>query len=295
VSGGTSGRALFVEHPLDLVQAMALARDTLRAGGRPILVSTLPSRDLVRYQSDSWRTVWDGIALRELRGPRAKLGQTLASVLASDGAGSIVVFGGGPDSPGAHAAAMRSLPVTRVGAQETGRILTAELPPLVEAARADAARGVIEPPPETSYILAEFPFYPRLRSMGAGRLVSTLIETGETHELHVVWPLTPAERRKFGLTGSFAPLQCVEYPEIGAWTLMASGARLIMTHLTSVQIAACVLGVPCVTALQRTEAPETVEAGANLLAGANATQIHLCVGIMARKLSGWRNPYDPVA
>ncbi|MSV30450.1 MAG: hypothetical protein EXQ52_17155 [Bryobacterales bacterium] len=292
MSGSAPRYAFFAENPLDLLQAMVLAGEALRAGKPPVVVTTLPLRDLERYKSSERRTAWESVIIREIRGPRAKLSAAIAGICDADAIESIAVFGSGTDCPAVQVGAVRSLPVTRIGSREAGRILTAELPALLDAARADAGLGLIEQPPETSYILAEFPLYPRLRSMGAGRLVSTLIEVAEAHELPVVWPLTQVERRKLGLTGNFAPLECVERPEIAAWTLMLSGARLIMTHITNVQIAACVLGVPCVSALQKTEAPETVQVGANLLAGANVAQIHLCVGIMARKLSRWNNPYE---
>ena len=270
---------------------MVLAGEALRDGKRPVLISTLPSRDPARYKSSARQAAWESMIFREIGGPRAKLPAAIAGICDADAIESITVFGSGPDCPAWQVGVARSLPVTRVGARDTGRILAAELPAVLDAAREDAGQGLIEQPPETSYILAEFPTYPRLRSMGAGRLVSTLIEVAEAHELPVVWPLTQVERRRLGLTGSFAPLECVERPEIGSWTLMASGARLIITHITSVQIAACILGIPCVSALQKTEAPETVQVGANLLAGANIAQLHLCVGIMARKLSRWSNPY----
>lgn len=61
--------------------------------------------------------------------------------------------------------------------------------------------------------------------------------------------------------------------------------------MVSVQEEACILGVPCVTLRDNTERPETIEVGANVLAGSRPERILECVKNMLGKERRWINPY----
>jgi UDP-N-acetylglucosamine 2-epimerase (non-hydrolysing) len=54
---------------------------------------------------------------------------------------------------------------------------------------------------------------------------------------------------------------------------LESNASLAMTDSGGVQEESCILGVPCVTLRNSTERPETVEVGANVVAGVESTNI----------------------
>ena len=69
---------------------------------------------------------------------------------------------------------------------------------------------------------------------------------------------------------------------------LESGARLILTDSGGLQEEACILGVPCVTLRDNTERPETVDVGANIIAGKN---IIAGVRQMMQAGSDWKNPY----
>ncbi len=69
---------------------------------------------------------------------------------------------------------------------------------------------------------------------------------------------------------------------------LESGARLILTDSGGLQEEACILGVPCVTLRDNTERPETVDVGANIIAGKN---IIAGVRQMMQLGNGWMNPY----
>ena len=54
---------------------------------------------------------------------------------------------------------------------------------------------------------------------------------------------------------------------------------------------ACILGVPCITLRDETERPETVEIGANIVAGTESQRILECVNLMSNKNNDWGNPF----
>lgn len=94
--------------------------------------------------------------------------------------------------------------------------------------------------------------------------------------LPVIVPLHPRTRRALARLGARAAggqvrlIDPVSYFDM-LW--LERHARLILTDSGGVQKEACFLRVPCVTLRQETEWPETIEAGWNELAGANAQEI----------------------
>ena len=69
-----------------------------------------------------------------------------------------------------------------------------------------------------------------------------------------------------------------------------AGAKLILTDSGGVQEEACILKVPCVTLRENTERPETVEVGANLIAGRDPERILAASRAMIEKAPDWINP-----
>ncbi len=68
-------------------------------------------------------------------------------------------------------------------------------------------------------------------------------------------------------------------------------AAITLSDSGGLQEEACALGVPCVTLRDNTERPESVEAGANQLAGADAERIVAAARAMHTRRGGWANPY----
>jgi len=68
-------------------------------------------------------------------------------------------------------------------------------------------------------------------------------------------------------------------------------AALMLTDSGGLQEEACCLGVPCVTLRDNTERPESVEAGANVLAGGEPERIVACARTMITRRGGWVNPF----
>ena len=72
---------------------------------------------------------------------------------------------------------------------------------------------------------------------------------------------------------------------------LESNAKLVLTDSGGVQEEACILGVPCVTLRDNTERPETLDVGANLLAGTTPSKIVDKVKLMLNRHGGWENPF----
>jgi len=68
-------------------------------------------------------------------------------------------------------------------------------------------------------------------------------------------------------------------------------AALMLTDSGGLQEEACCLGVPCVTMRDNTERPESVTAGANVLAGADPERIVAAAREMLPRRGGWANPF----
>jgi len=74
---------------------------------------------------------------------------------------------------------------------------------------------------------------------------------------------------------------------------LEANASVIITDSGGLQEEACILGVPCVTARDSTERPETIEIGANRLVGADAEQITTAAREACKSTRSWKQPFGP--
>jgi len=72
---------------------------------------------------------------------------------------------------------------------------------------------------------------------------------------------------------------------------LIKNAKIILTDSGGVQEEACILKVPCVTLRENTERPETIEVGANIIAGTNPANIVECIEKMLNAKRDWKNPF----
>jgi len=108
----------------------------------------------------------------------------------------------------------------------------------------------------------------------------------------IVYPIHPRSRKmmsEFDLTPGKIIL--VDPLDFLGFLQVESNASLIFTDSGGVQEEACILNVPCVTLRDNTERPETIDVGANILAGASPDRILRCAGFMLGRKNSWRNPF----
>ena len=68
-------------------------------------------------------------------------------------------------------------------------------------------------------------------------------------------------------------------------------ASLVLTDSGGVQEESCILGTPCVTLRDNTERPESVDVGANIIAGSQPSKILNAVKKMMTSKSSWCHPF----
>ena len=110
--------------------------------------------------------------------------------------------------------------------------------------------------------------------------------------LPVIYPIHPRSQKmmaEFGLKPQNVKL--IEPTDFLRFLQLESNARLILTDSGGVQEEACVLKVPCVTLRDNTERPETIDVGANILAGASSDKMLACVKVMISRENNWINPF----
>src|SRR3989338_4405920 len=112
------------------------------------------------------------------------------------------------------------------------------------------------------------------------------------YDLPVIYPMHPRVHgsiNKFSikLLGNIKIIKPISYLES---IYLQKYAKLILTDSGGIQEEACILGKPCVTLRENTERPETVDIGANVLAGTNPQKINDSVEKMLYA-GTWKHPF----
>lgn len=111
-------------------------------------------------------------------------------------------------------------------------------------------------------------------------------------QLPVVYPIHPRSRQRLSrFTLPPQNLTIIDPVDFLSFLQLESNAKLILTDSGGVQEEACILGIPCVTLRDNTERPETIEVGANILAGASPDNIVEFAGVMLTREKNWANPF----
>lgn len=124
-------------------------------------------------------------------------------------------------------------------------------------------------------------------------LLSGVSQAAKEHGVDVIYPVHPRADAKLDEFELSVPdnIRLIESQEYLDFLRLESAASLILTDSGGVQEEACIVGVPCVTLRDSTERPETLDVGANVLAGVTSEQIRSSVKTMHGKTSDWENPF----
>jgi UDP-N-acetylglucosamine 2-epimerase (non-hydrolysing) len=111
--------------------------------------------------------------------------------------------------------------------------------------------------------------------------------------LPLVCALHPRTRARLDALGASVPTGVRILPPLAYLEFLAlhADAALMLTDSGGLQEEACVLGVPCVTTRDNTERPESVDVGANRLAGADPQRIAEAATAMIRAPRDWTQPF----
>lgn len=115
----------------------------------------------------------------------------------------------------------------------------------------------------------------------------------DSESLPIIYPVHPRtqkiiENNDIYIPDSIALIDPIEFLD---FLKLEANAKLIFTDSGGVQEEACILRTPCVTIRENTERPETLEVGANVLAGTDADSIVNSASKMLGAPQDWRNPF----
>lgn len=124
-------------------------------------------------------------------------------------------------------------------------------------------------------------------------IVDGLSRAAGALDLEVLCAVHPRTTQRMGAMGlswgprvrALPPLPYLDFLGLHA------DAAITLTDSGGLQEEACSLGVPCVTLRDNTERPESVEAGANVLVGADPDALVAGARAMIGRRGGWANPF----
>jgi len=123
-------------------------------------------------------------------------------------------------------------------------------------------------------------------------LLKGIVLTSQKTGLPVIFPIHPRTVKRLGNFGLELPREITSIRPTGFldFLWLEANAKLIMTDSGGAQEEACILKVPCVTLRDNTERPETVVAGANMIAGRQPQGILRAALKMIKIKNNWQNP-----
>jgi len=112
-------------------------------------------------------------------------------------------------------------------------------------------------------------------------------------EIRVIFPIHPRTQQRIKELNIEVPKEIYLIPALDylSFLKLEANAQLILTDSGGVQEEACILKIPCVTLRYNTERPESIEVGANTLAGTEPQTILKKVREMIQKERNWESPF----
>jgi UDP-N-acetylglucosamine 2-epimerase (non-hydrolysing) len=125
-------------------------------------------------------------------------------------------------------------------------------------------------------------------------IISSLHTIGRETNYKIILPIHPRTAQsliKFNINIDDSLIKIIKPLGYLEMLLAERGAELIITDSGGLQEEACILKVPCVTLRDNTERPETVDVGANIIAGNKQEFILKSVLKMIGSDRNWKNPF----
>lgn len=130
-----------------------------------------------------------------------------------------------------------------------------------------------------------------------GDLIAVIDNAIREFETPVVYPIHPRTEKRleqFDLDeeiNAIEGLQLIDPVGYLDFLQLLSNARLVLTDSGGIQEESCITGVPCVTLRENTERPETVNVGANTVAGTDPDEVVKRALEMDSREPEWENPF----
>jgi UDP-N-acetylglucosamine 2-epimerase (non-hydrolysing) len=128
-------------------------------------------------------------------------------------------------------------------------------------------------------------------------ILQGLAEISHKSDIKIVYPIHPRTKKMIEILQLQQELHNIKnlivceplgYLE---FLQLEDNAKLIATDSGGIQEEACILGVPCITLRENTERPETIEVGANMLAGTEPLRIAESANEMMTRKASWKSPF----
>ena len=128
------------------------------------------------------------------------------------------------------------------------------------------------------------------------RVLQAMGAIASRHGLTIVFPIHPRTEKsakQFGLSSLLKAPGLKVIPPTGYLDMLEleRNAALILTDSGGLQEEACFFRVPCMTLRESTERPETLQIGANVLAGTDPVRVLDAAGKQLVAKREWPNPY----
>lgn len=120
------------------------------------------------------------------------------------------------------------------------------------------------------------------------------VSVGRELGVPVIYPVHPRARKMIAdlkLEAAASAITLIDPVNFLDFLRLETTAKLILTDSGGVQEEACILRVPCVTLRDNTERPETIEVGANILAGADQARILAAARNRLSAPRTWSQPF----
>lgn len=128
------------------------------------------------------------------------------------------------------------------------------------------------------------------------KAVEVLKKVSNFYNMKIVFPIHPRTLKMLKIfnlwkeTKNIDNLEIIEPVGYLDFLFLLSKAYIVITDSGGVQEEACILKIPCITLRENTERPETIEIGANILAGMKPNKIIQAIEKMTCVERNWKNP-----